>query len=77
MSLVWIVVLEQGVDLGVAFDIDVNYNDVVDDTGPTINEDRLIVLMVVIVLREHPRTTIITDAWTSVTLDLFISAKGG
>ncbi|KAJ3692350.1 hypothetical protein LUZ60_012700 [Juncus effusus] len=70
-------VLTNGADLGVVFDTDVDRSGVVDCTGVAINGDRLIALMSAIVLREHPGTTIVTDARASVGLTEFITAQGG
>ncbi|RWR74956.1 Alpha-D-phosphohexomutase superfamily [Cinnamomum micranthum f. kanehirae] len=77
MSLTRSAVLEQGAQLGIVFDTDVDRSGVVDDKGNTINGDRLIALMATIVLREFPGTTIVTDARTSVALTRFITSKGG
>ncbi|RWW51976.1 hypothetical protein BHE74_00041630 [Ensete ventricosum] len=77
MSLTRAAVLEQQADLGIVFDTDVDRSGVVDSTGTAINGDRLIALMAAIVLREHPGTTVVTDARTSVALTQFIAARGG
>ncbi|CAL9120337.1 unnamed protein product [Musa acuminata var. zebrina] len=77
MSLTRAAVLEQQADLGIVFDTDVDRSGVVDSTGAAINGDRLIALMAAIVLREHPGTTVVTDARTSVALTEFIAARGG
>ncbi|RWV85339.1 hypothetical protein GW17_00052880 [Ensete ventricosum] len=77
MSLTRAAVLEQQADLGIVFDTDVDRSGVVDSTGTAINGDRLIALMAAIVLREHPGTTVVTDARTSVALTQFIAALGG
>lgn len=70
-------VLEQSADLGIVFDTDVDRSGVVDNEGNLINGDRLIALMSSIVLREHPGTTIVTDARTSMALTRFITERGG
>ncbi|KAJ6838724.1 uncharacterized protein M6B38_318875 [Iris pallida] len=77
MSLTRAAVLEHGADLGVVFDTDVDRSGVVDGSGNTINGDRLIALMSAIVLREHPGSTVVTDARTSVALTEFITRNGG
>lgn len=77
MSLTRAAVFEHGAHLGVVFDTDVDRSGVVDNNGNAINGDRLIALMSAIVLREHPGSTIVTDARTSVALTEFITAKGG
>lgn len=77
MSLTRSAVLENGADLGIVFDTDVDRSGVVDSTGNPINGDKLIALMSAIVLREHPGTTIVTDARTSMALTRFITNRGG
>lgn len=70
-------VLENRADLGIVFDTDVDRSGVVDSTGNPINGDKLIALMSAIVLKEHPGTTIVTDARTSMALTKFITNRGG
>ncbi|CAN4101757.1 unnamed protein product [Withania somnifera] len=77
MSLTKAAVLNNKADLGIVFDTDVDRSGVVDSEGNPINGDRLIALMSVIVLKEHPGTTIVTDARTSMALTKFITNKGG
>ncbi|KAK9091596.1 hypothetical protein Sjap_024773 [Stephania japonica] len=77
MSLTRNAVLQNSADLGIVFDTDVDRSGVVDDTGNAINGDRLIALMSSVVLREHPGTTIVTDARTSMALTRFITSRGG
>ncbi|WCJ33568.1 phosphoglucosamine mutase family protein [Euphorbia peplus] len=77
MSLTKAAVLENSADLGIVFDTDVDRSGVVDKEGNSINGDRLIALMSAIVLKEHPGTTIVTDARTSIGLTRFISDKNG
>lgn len=77
MSLTQAAVLGHKADLGIVFDTDVDRSGVVDATGTAINGDKLIALMSAIVLREHPNTTIVTDARTSVALTKFITDLGG
>ncbi|XP_015076378.1 uncharacterized protein LOC107020501 [Solanum pennellii] len=77
MSLTRAAVLENNADLGIVFDTDVDRSGVVDSEGNPINGDRLIALMSAIVLKEHPGTTIVTDARTSLALTKFITNKGG
>ncbi|KAM0933113.1 putative phosphotransferase (phosphomutase) [Dioscorea sansibarensis] len=77
MSLTCAAVLANKADLGIVFDTDVDRSGVVDATGTAINGDKLIALMSAIVLREHPNTTIVTDARTSVALTKFITDLGG
>ncbi|XP_075109967.1 uncharacterized protein LOC142181197 [Nicotiana tabacum] len=77
MALTRAAVLENKADLGIVFDTDVDRSGVVDSEGNPINGDRLIALMSAIVLKEHPSTTIVTDARTSMALTKFITNKGG
>ncbi|GLT99804.1 hypothetical protein SLE2022_172190 [Rubroshorea leprosula] len=77
MALTRAAVLENSADLGIVFDTDVDRSGVVDDKGNPINGDRLIALMSAVVLREHPGTTIVTDARTSMALTRFITDRGG
>lgn len=77
MALTKAAVLEHSADLGIVFDTDVDRSGVVDNQGNSINGDKLIALMSAIVLKEHPETTIVTDARTSIGLSRFIANKGG
>ncbi|KAK3442593.1 hypothetical protein EUGRSUZ_B02929 [Eucalyptus grandis] len=77
MALTRAAVLDNSADLGIVFDTDVDRSGVVDAKGNPINGDKLIALMSAIVLREHPGTTVVTDARTSVALTRFIKERGG
>ncbi|OAY25260.1 phosphomannomutase/phosphoglucomutase [Manihot esculenta] len=77
MALTRTAVLENSADLGIVFDTDVDRSGVVDNKGNPINSDKLIALMSAIVLKEHPGTTIVTDARTSMALSRFITDRGG
>ncbi|XP_002527800.2 phosphomannomutase/phosphoglucomutase isoform X1 [Ricinus communis] len=77
MALTRAAVLDNSADLGIVFDTDVDRSGVVDSKGNPINGDKLIALMSAIVLREHPGTTIVTDARTSMALSRFITDRGG
>ncbi|XP_073134551.1 uncharacterized protein [Henckelia pumila] len=77
MALTRAAVLENDADLGVVFDTDVDRSGVVDRQGNPVNGDKLIALMSSIVLKEHPSTTIVTDARTSMALTRFITDRGG
>ena len=77
MALTRDAVLKNTADLGIVFDTDVDRSGVVDNKGNPINGDKLIALMSAIVLREHPETTIVTDARTSMALTRFIVNRGG
>ncbi|KAH6802193.1 phosphoglucomutase [Perilla frutescens var. frutescens] len=77
MALTRAAVLEHKADLGIVFDTDVDRSGVVDKHGNPINGDKLIALMSAIVLKEHPGTTVVTDARTSMGLTRFITERGG
>ncbi|KAE8699004.1 Detected protein of confused Function [Hibiscus syriacus] len=77
MALTRAAVLKNSADLGIVFDTDVDRSGVVDNKGNPINGDKLIALMSAIVLKEHPGTTIVTDARTSMALTRFITDRGG
>ncbi|KAJ0726177.1 putative phosphotransferase (phosphomutase) [Helianthus annuus] len=77
MSVTRTAVLETSADLGIVFDTDVDRSGVVDKDGNPINGDKLIALMAAIVLKEHPGSTIVTDARTSMALTRFITDRGG
>ncbi|XP_021855323.2 uncharacterized protein [Spinacia oleracea] len=77
MALTRAAVLENSADLGIVFDTDVDRSGVVDNKGNPINGDKLIALMSSIVLKEHPETTIVTDARTSIGLSRIITNRGG
>ncbi|KAI3811983.1 hypothetical protein L1987_16683 [Smallanthus sonchifolius] len=77
MSVTRAAVLETSADLGIVFDTDVDRSGVVDKEGNPINGDKLIALMAAIVLKEHPGSTIVTDARTSMALTRFITDRDG
>ncbi|MBA0550872.1 hypothetical protein Golob_021782 [Gossypium lobatum] len=77
MALTRAAVLENTADLGIVFDTDVDRSGVVDNNGNPINGDKLIALMSAVVLKEHPGTTVVTDARTSMELTRFITDRGG
>ncbi|XP_076904336.1 uncharacterized protein LOC143559740 [Bidens hawaiensis] len=77
MSVTRAAVLESSADLGIVFDTDVDRSGVVDKEGNPVNGDKLIALMAAIVLKEHPGSTIVTDARTSMALTRFITDHGG
>lgn len=64
-------------DLGIIFDTDVDRAGAVLSDGSELNRNRIIAMLSVILLREHPGTTIVTDSITSTGLAKFIEAKGG
>lgn len=70
-------VIESGADLGIIFDTDVDRAAVVSDDGKEINRNSLIALIGDIILREHPKSVIVTDSITSSGLSEFINARGG
>jgi len=64
-------------DLGIIFDTDVDRAGAVLSDGSELNRNRIIAMLSVILLREHPGTTIVTDSITSTGLAAFIEKHGG
>ena len=64
-------------DLGIIFDTDVDRAGAVLADGSELNRNRIIAMLAVILLREHPGTTIVTDSITSTGLAEFIAKRGG
>lgn len=58
-------VRQNGADLGIVLDTDVDRSGVVDSAGEAINRNRLIAFLATVVLRDSPGTTIVTDSTTS------------
>ena len=70
-------VKENNADLGIIFDTDVDRAGAVLSDGSELNRNRIIAMLSVILLREHPGTTIVTDSITSTGLAAFIEKHGG
>jgi len=70
-------VKNNGADLGIIFDTDVDRAGAVDQNGAPINRNRFIALMASIVLEEHPGSVIVTDSVTSTGLKYWIEEKLG
>lgn len=70
-------VKENKADLGIIFDTDVDRAGAVLSDGSELNRNRIIAMLSAILLREYPRTTIVTDSITSTGLKDFIEEKGG
>ena len=70
-------VRETKADLGIIFDTDVDRAGAVLSDGSELNRNRIIAMLSVILLREHPGTTIVTDSVTSTGLAAFIEKHGG
>eukprot|EP00276_Gloeochaete_wittrockiana_P014911 CAMPEP_0184353046 /NCGR_PEP_ID=MMETSP1089-20130417/73914_1 /TAXON_ID=38269 ORGANISM="Gloeochaete wittrockiana, Strain SAG46.84" /NCGR_SAMPLE_ID=MMETSP1089 /ASSEMBLY_ACC=CAM_ASM_000445 /LENGTH=613 /DNA_ID=CAMNT_0026688113 /DNA_START=11 /DNA_END=1852 /DNA_ORIENTATION=- len=70
-------VIQNKADLGVVFDADVGRCGCVDSEGRLLNRNRLLALMTAIVLKEHPRTTVVTDSVTSQGYSEFVKSLGG
>lgn len=66
-------VIDNQADIGIIFDTDVDRAAAVDQTGMSINRNRLIALIAAIILEEHPGTAIVTDSITSDGLATFIN----
>ncbi len=69
-------VIESSSDLGLIFDTDVDRAAIVDETGKSINKNRLIALIAA-VLMEEKKGTVVTDSVTSAGLKTFIEGIGG
>lgn len=65
-------VVSSNADLGIIFDTDVDRAALVDRKGNAINRNELIALSSAIILKEHPKSTIVTDSITSDGLTFFI-----
>ncbi|MBD2186701.1 phosphomannomutase/phosphoglucomutase [Pseudanabaena mucicola] len=66
-------VIKHQADFGIIFDTDVDRSAAVDQYGKELNRNRLIALISAIVLKEHPKSTIVTDSITSDGLAKFIA----
>ena len=62
-------------DLGIIFDTDVDRSAMVDQDSNPINRNELIALISVVILDEHPGSTIVTDSITSDGLTWFIEER--
>lgn len=65
-------VLANKADFGIIFDTDVDRSAAVDHQGQELNRNRLIALISAILLKQHPKATIVTDSVTSDGLNHFI-----
>jgi phosphomannomutase/phosphoglucomutase len=70
-------VLENGLDLGIAFDGDADRIGVIDGRGDTIWGDKLMILFSRAILARHPGAPIISEVKCSQTLYADIAAHGG
>lgn len=70
-------VKESGADLGIIFDTDVDRAGAVLSDGSELNRNRLIAILSAMLLRDFPKTTIVTDSVTSSGLTEFIAARNG
>ncbi len=70
-------VRETNADLGIIFDTDVDRAGAVLSDGSELNRNRLIAILSAMLLRDFPKTTIVTDSVTSTGLAEFIAARGG
>jgi phosphomannomutase len=68
-------VKEAKADLGIIFDSDLDRVGLVSHDGTPINKNSLIALAAAVVLKEHPKTTIVTDSITSNGLSWFINKQ--
>lgn len=58
-------VKENGADLGLIFDTDVDRSSAVDGTGREINRNAIVAMAAALIAMEHPGTTVVTDSITS------------
>ncbi len=65
-------VKKEKADLGIIFDTDVDRSAIVDHYGNPVNRNALIALISAVILKEHPKSTIVTDSITSEGLTHFI-----
>lgn len=76
MEIAWQMVVENGCDLGIVFDTDVDRSAAVDETGSILSRNRLIGLLAKIVSESNPGCTIVTDSVTSDHLTRFTEGLG-
>ena len=69
--------LENKADIGIIFDADVDRCFFIDNSGVPIVKNRFIALVSKMVLKTHPKSTIVTDSVTSDHLKKFIEKNGG
>lgn len=65
-------VKENGADLGLIFDTDVDRSSAVDSQGKEISRNAIVALAAALVCEKHPHTTIVTDSVTSDELHTFL-----
>ncbi|MBQ3634168.1 MAG: phosphomannomutase/phosphoglucomutase [Bacteroidales bacterium] len=65
-------VVEQGADIGIVFDEDVDRVAIIDKGGKAINRNEFVAMAAAIVQEEHPHTDIVTDSITSTGLSYFV-----
>ncbi|MDD9966950.1 MAG: phosphomannomutase/phosphoglucomutase [Myxococcales bacterium] len=70
-------VVEQGLDLGIAYDGDADRIGVIDDQGEVLFGDRLMILLSRHILKRHPGAAILGEVKCSQTLYDDIAANGG
>lgn len=70
-------VLREKADLGIIFDTDVDRSAVITQAGNVLNRNNLIAVLSMILLKESPGASIVTNSPTSDHLKTFIEAHGG
>lgn len=70
-------VLDNGADLGIIFDTDVDRSSAVDKNGREVSRNAIIALAAALVCQDHPGTTIVTDSVTSDELAVFLEKDLG
>lgn len=70
-------VLKNNADFGIIFDADGDRSAFIDQEGREINRNNLIALLAEILIKETPKSTIVTDSVTSIELKKFIEKREG
>lgn len=70
-------VRDNGADMGIIFDTDVDRSAIVDEKGHSINKSAFIAFIASQILEQFPGSTIVTDSVTSNGLTRFIEDRGG
>lgn len=65
-------VIENGADLGLIFDTDVDRVSAVDSNGNEISRNKIVGIAAALIAKEHPGTTIVTDSITSDQLTVYL-----
>lgn len=72
MASICAAVRENGADLGLIFDTDVDRSSAVDANGREINRNAIVAMAAALIAKEHPGTTVVTDSITSDQLTVYL-----